>query len=215
MFIPVPQGNSISSHQQLQKTVSSCVAWCAADDLEADRECAEAVLCGLESQFPNEFLDIVHYCGYSTQKAVKISAAFWTAMSTEAGFLVTQQRILNRYLTNHFGARVCVPELEIMKFTSQFVPFQTEYKRFPDPPHRDKRVLYSWKDLSIVIEFYLDTILGNNPDDIYKIEICLGGDHGKGKFTFTALVIIRYKQPIGNKEKKPNILEFQIGQIDC
>ena len=49
-----------------------------------------------------------------------------------------------------------------------------------------------------------------NMDDIEKIEICLGGDHGKGKFTFVAMIIVRYI----NKQRASKIFEFQIGQID-
>jgi hypothetical protein len=121
-----------------------------------------------------------------------------------------QQRLINRYLTNHFGKRVCVAESEITEFGANFLEFQTEKLRVV-VGDKEQDVLYSWKDLDKVLAFYKDNIYKEAPQDIEKVEVCLGGDHGKGKFTFIALVIVRYKAAALRQDK---IFEFQIGQID-
>ena len=62
-----------------------------------------------------------------------------------------------------------------------------------------------------MIAFYSNNLLFQRTDQIEKIEICLGGDHGKRKFIFMAIVAIRYKKESG---LEPLIKEYQIGQID-
>ena len=149
----------------------------------------------LERSFPNAFLDLAQECGYTTQSTKKISAEFWTAMVEAAGLRVNQSRIINEYLTDHFGKRVCIPEHVISSLTSRFLEFKTEKNEIDG-----KQVLYSWKDLCEVLQFYED-ILVHDTEQIEKMEISLGGDHGKGKFSFVALVIVRYKKEY-NRESK-------------
>ena len=45
--------------------------------------------------------------------------------------------------------------------------------------------------------------------EIEKVELCVGGDHGQGAFTMMMIVIVRYKNG------KSRHHEFQIGQIDA
>jgi hypothetical protein len=45
------------------------------------------------------------------------------------------------------------------------------------------------------------------------MEISLGGDHGKGKFAFLAVDVIRYKAD-SVRGQKSKIMDFKIGQID-
>jgi len=165
----------------------------------------------MEYNNPDEFLDVAVACGLTSQSTKQMTAAYFTAMSEETNLTLKQQRIINRYLTNHFGKRVCVAESEITEFGANFLEFQTEKIRVK-VGDKEQDVLYSWKDLDKVLTFYKENLYKENQQDIEKVEVCLGGDHGKGKFTFIALVIVRYKAALIKQDDK--IFEFQIGQID-
>ena len=213
MYIPVPKGNSKSTMQRIGQVANASINWCS-DGTEVERsDCAKEVLLVLERKDPDSFLDVANDCGYSTQSSPKMSAEFFTAMSEGMGLKYVQQRMLNQFLAEFYGKRQCVPEYELRKLTSHYISFEHEYLEFPvlDKPGKKKKVLYSWKDLSKVIIHYIENIMEDNPELIEDIQICLGGDHGKAKFTFLALVAIRY--PV-NSGKKDLIMEFQIGQID-
>jgi hypothetical protein len=45
--------------------------------------------------------------------------------------------------------------------------------------------------------------------NITKCELSLGENHGKGAFTFLAVLFVRYQDPL----EPPTILEFQIGEM--
>ena len=45
-------------------------------------------------------------------------------MAVDANLTVTQQQIINQYLKQHFGARVCVREKEIALVGSDYVEFK-------------------------------------------------------------------------------------------
>ncbi len=62
----------------------------------------------------------------------------------------------------------------------------------------------------MLLEFYLPQMLGLFRKNIDKMELTLGGDHGKGAFTFIACLIVRFEDPL----EEPQVLEFQIGEID-
>jgi hypothetical protein len=62
----------------------------------------------------------------------------------------------------------------------------------------------------MLLEFYLPQMLGSFSKNIEKMELTLGGDHGKGAFTFIACLIVRFEDP----SEEPQVLEFQIGEID-
>jgi hypothetical protein len=157
--------------------------------------------------YPHAFLDVVHECGYSTQERKKMSAEFWTGMVEEAGLRTSQSRVIRKYLALHFGTSVCVAEQVISEYTSRFVPFMSVAKAIGPK----KNIRYHWKDLYHVVKFYSAEILADSVVSIDKIEVCLGGDHGKGKFAFMALVVVRYKKEM---KRKPSYFEYQIGQIN-
>jgi hypothetical protein len=48
-------------------------------------------------------------------------------------------------------------------------------------------------------------------EDLERLDMSLGGDHGQGAFTFMALVALRYKAESGKESK---YLALQIGQIE-
>lgn len=221
LYIRVPKGDSASTKWRLAKTVEACISWCAKGDKEDEGLCSQAVVCGIERAYPNDFFDVVTYFGYTSQVAPVMSAEYFTALSTEVRLLTSSQKTLNRYLTQHFGKRVCCSELALANFTSKYVPFRTRYILIPDKQggKKPRRVLYSWKDITDIISFYIENILGGDPDNIDNIDIALGGDHGKGKFVFIAVFIVHYKRSTGNdvSDNEPidnHAVQLQIGQID-
>ena len=61
-----------------------------------------------------------------------------------------------------------------------------------------------------MLNHYLNTASAlSDLEDVLHLELALGGNHGKGAFTFLAVVFVRYSN--GNK---CNIFEMQVGQID-
>ena len=70
--------------------------------------------------------------------------------------------------------------------------------------------MVSWRDLYELIKKYSSEIFDDLPN-ISRVEILLGGDHGKGAMNFVAVIIVRYKL---SEINKPKIIELQIGQVD-
>jgi hypothetical protein len=75
--------------------------------------------------------------------------------------------------------------VRLREFGAYFLEFQTEKLRIK-VGDKEQDVLYSWKDLHKDLDFYKGNLYKEAPLDIEKVEVCLGGDHGKGKFTFIA-----------------------------
>ena len=117
---------------------------------------------------------------------------------------MTQQIQISRYLTQLFGHKVVVSQRELAAFGSEFVPYETFHEEIGG-----KKILYSYRDLAKLLEFYLPELLESFEKPISKFELTLGGDHGKGAFnTFLACLIIRF---VDNFD--PVETELQIGEI--
>ena len=89
-------------------------------------------------------------------------------------------------------------------YGSQYVTFETFTKTF-----NGKKALYSFRNIVTLLEFYLPQMLGSFNKNIENTELTLGGDHGKGAFTFIACLIICFEDPL----EEAHVLEFQIGKI--
>jgi hypothetical protein len=133
-----------------------------------------------------------------------MGAEYWTAMAESANLRTTQQTIISRFLFHHFGHRVVVPQRELAAYGSSYVEYETFTETF-----KGKKVLYSFRDVSKLFDFYLPEMLESFKKEIDKLELTLGGDHGKGAFTFLACLIIRFTDG-----SDPKVMEFQIGEID-
>ena len=59
-----------------------------------------------------------------------------------------------------------------------------------------------------MVSFYLPEFVKEFEKPIETMEIMLGGDHGKGSFTFLATLVIRFEDKLD-----PYILEMQVGEI--
>jgi hypothetical protein len=80
---------------------------------------------------------------------------------------------------------VVVPQRKLAAYGSQYVMFEMFTKTF-----KGRKVLYSYRDITVLLEFYLPQMLGSFNKNVKKMELTLGGDHGKGPFTFIACLIV-------------------------
>jgi hypothetical protein len=166
---------------------------------------AKSLISWLCSEYEDEFVEVAQEQGLSTSLSKKMGANFWTAMSEACNLDTTTQRKLNTYMSYHYGGRVSVPEREIRVVGNDFIPFETFELQIGG-----KRLLYAYRDVDTMLNNYINTASAlSDLEDVSHLELALGGDYGKGAFTFLAVVFIRY-----SNEKKCNIFEMQVGQID-
>ena len=66
-----------------------------------------------------------------------------------------------------------------------------------------------WRYLSGIIKIYSGEIF-QDVEDIFNIEVLLGGDHGKGDMIFVSVLILLFR----TENKNPNIIELQIVEVD-
>jgi hypothetical protein len=114
--IMIPKGRSSATILKLRRTITAMTEYCVEPKGKEDEEaqnCIRQVIGEFEKRYPDEFLKVCVSKNYSTSKAGKMPAQFWNAMADDANLLMSQQRIVNRYLTHHFGAGVRVSETEL------------------------------------------------------------------------------------------------------
>jgi hypothetical protein len=108
---------SVNSYDcQTKEDFTAMTEYCIQPKGKEDEEaqtCIRQVIGEFEKSYPVEFLKVCVSKGLSTSKCGKMPAQFWNAMADDANLQVTQQRIVNRYLTHHFGAGVRVSETEL------------------------------------------------------------------------------------------------------
>ena len=178
--VMVPKGRSKPTIVALRRTIAAMTEYCIDPKEEEDEEgqhCISQVIGQLEKNYPDSYLDLCVLKGYSTRKAGKMSAEYWNAMAEDANLLITQQKIINRYLVHHFGAPVRVSENELRKMANEYVPFVTFEKMVAN-----KKVMYSYRDASVLFSFYADHLLeylSVRPVD--RIEVSVGDERGSDK----------------------------------
>jgi hypothetical protein len=118
-----------------------------------------------------------------------------------------KQCIINSYLPFHFGKRVCVSDQEITEVGPDYIPYVSANRLIEG---QTKKILYSHWSVHDVFQCYGRTILEDRHNKIDKLKLLLGGDHGKGAFTFLFVILVRYK----DSTRAPMIVELQVGQID-
>jgi hypothetical protein len=181
------------------------IQWNSSD---ARPKCATRLLRRLDKDYSDSYLEVLQERGYSsTQLTPKMSANLWTAMCEDANLQTGQQRVINSYLLYHFGKRVSVSEQEIRDVGSKYVPYVTA--NWVIEGHK-KKILYSHRSAYDLFQHYARTIFEDSQKEIDKLELLLGGDHGKGAFTFLFVIVVRYK----DVTRAPMIVELQLGQID-
>ena len=106
-------------------------------------DCARIILNALEKEYEEAFFSVCMDLGYTTQRTPQICANFWVAMCEEANLRVLQQRIINKYLSIHFGQRICVKETDITEIGSNFIQYQSEQKKIDG-----KKIIYHYQNLT-------------------------------------------------------------------
>ena len=167
------------------------IEWRSSTGDESTADGVYDVIMGLENVSPNSFLDVAKEKGYSTQLTPRISAIFWVAMSEAAGLRVRQQRIIRQYLAFHLGNRIAVSESDIAEVGSNFVPYISEDVVVDAKEYGVKSVKISYRGIDNLIINYADELF-SDLNNIRRLEVILGGDHGKGILNFIVVFVIRY-----------------------
>jgi hypothetical protein len=205
LYVHFPQGSSRNVHKAFVKTVSDMIQWNLAD---ARHKCATCLLRRLDKDYSDSYLQVLQERGCTfSQLTPKMSANLWTAMCEDANLQTDQQRIINSYLSYHFGKRVSVSEREIREVGSNYVPYVTAN---PVIIGHKKKISYPHRSAYDLFQCYGRTTFEDSSIKIEKLELLLGGDHGKSTFTFLFVIVVRYKDPT----RAPMIVELQLGQID-
>ena len=118
---------------------------------------------------------------------------------------MSQQRIVNKFLTTHFGKRIVESEKAIGSLNNEYVEYQKH-----EFQHIDGKMITIWhRSIADLIRFYLKRIDASILENIQHIEVCLGGDHGKNTFIYMAILLFRY-----TTEKETYRLEIKLGEIN-
>ena len=109
-------------------------------------------------------------------------------MSEAASLRVNQQRIVKKFLTFHFWGRIVESDHTRAKFGMDHVQHKKQ-----DCAHSDAHVVQlRHQSLKDMLQFYVKEFEDQTLSNVNSIEICLGGDHGKGSCLFLGIILIRY-----------------------
>ena len=67
-------------------------------------------------------------------------------MSEESNLTIRQQRVINKYLSYHFGTRMCVPEIELRKIGNDYVQYESFTQK-----HDSENLLYYFRSPNLVL----------------------------------------------------------------
>lgn len=170
----MPRGNSKSPLREFVGTMNQMIKWKANGNQELERKTALAAVKSLEKRDREIFLDVAKEKGYASKKLLKITADYWIAMASDASLTVRQQKIINRYLKDHFGYRVCVPESELAQVGNGFLLFDGGSISVDPKEYGEKKVKFYSRDLLEIFNFYAREIFEHHKE-ISMVEVLLGG----------------------------------------
>jgi hypothetical protein len=127
-------------------------------------------------------------------------------MWEESNSLIGSQRVINRYIRQHFGRNLLAKEGDLRASSARYFPPTTDSFLLDG-----KKKNYWYK----AVDKYLINQLNKQfkPEDFKDaelVDLVIGGDHGKGRFRMLCRIMIRTKQ-----KKTLKTLIFNGGQIDC
>jgi hypothetical protein len=206
LIVPIPKGIGKSTLRKFNTAIHRAIAWASSGSVDEAAVVAKSLIDTLCTEYEDKFVEVASENGLWTNKSKIMGPVFWTAMCEDCNFDISTQRQLNMYLKYHFGTRVTVSETIIREQVgNDYIPFTTFEKKIDG-----KRILYSYRDIDTMLTHAINTALAlRDLDDIAHAELALGGDHGKGAFTFLAVLFLRY-----TNGKKVSIFEMQVGQIN-
>jgi hypothetical protein len=204
LLLPIPKGIARSTLCKFNATIHRAIAWTSGDSRD-ESVVAKSLSNLLCTDYEDKFLEGATENGLSTNKSTKMDPVFWTAMCEDCNFDISTQRLPSMYLRYHFGTRVAAPATLIREVGNDYIPFTTFEKKIDG-----KRICNSFRDIDTMLTHAINTASAlRDLDDVSHAELALGGDHGKGAFTFLAVLFLRYRNG-----KKVSIFEMQVGQID-
>ena len=201
-FANMPSGNSKATNYRRAKVINTLID---DTDKEGKEILIENILNMIDIKHNEEFFNFCVKKGYCQKQTPIMSALFWNSMSEAASLRINQQRIINKFLTTHFGYRVVEKEKKLSEFTKEYI----KYEKYTMTLEDKKQVTVWFRNLAHMARFQFRKMDKQNLCNANSIEICLGGDHGKESYIFMAIILIRYKN-----NKEPHRIEVKIGEIN-
>jgi hypothetical protein len=208
LMVQISKAGSRSGQDKFVSTVSSAMAWATSDVVneEAEVETVKAIVGNAAERFSELYVEV----GTDQQLCMpfkKMDAATAVSMAEEANVNTTGMRVIARYLRWLFGYSILPTQVQVRAVGEQFFR-ATTFEEVID----GKNIHYWYKDVDEVLKHMVKHASAfEDIKDIESMDMSLGGDHGKGAFTYMALLAIRYKKESKIESK---YLAMQIGQID-
>lgn len=142
----------------------------------------------IDDKYNDQFFNHTLTKGYCTRGSNQITSLYWNAMVEAASLRVTQQWIMNKFLTLNFGKRIVESEKKLDSLNKYYIPYQKHQFDYSD----GRRISIFHRSLATLFEFHKKRFVPKKLAHIKHIEVSLGGDHGKGSHTFLAIVKLHY-----------------------
>ena len=154
------------------------------------------------------FSKVAKDCGFVTTATKRMDVYSTAAMFADANINSTQQRTILRHFFSYFGLRLVATEKELRELGEGYlVPLtgsiETEQK---------EKISYWYKLVDEHFNHEIGDLIGNDlsfPQNLSKVDIVVGGDHGKGRFRLVLMIFLRSKNGITRSRR------FVIGEIKC
>lgn len=154
-------------------------------------EAAEAILKALYHKWEEPFINVAVREGVANGFPPKVmDEVNVEAMLHEAGVNGTNARVLFRYLKQFFGKSLVVSERKRRSYFGNN-DFPPEVDRIVLP---DKTVVsYWWKQPDLLLKHQINDMVSLvDLDQLSHVDICVGGDHGVGRFRMLLKLLFRF-----------------------
>ena len=127
-------------------------------------------------------------------------------MSDAASLNVRQQIIIKKILNLHFGHKIVESDKKLAQFDSARGP----YPEFSFN-HKGGHSEIAWHHTLLgMLQFYFRAIEDETWARVKKIEVCVGGDYGKGAYLLMKVTLFRRHGII----KDPYRAEIKVGEVN-
>ena len=182
----MPAGTSRSTNVARSKTLMKTMENTGTnDDTNSSDEFISKLLATTHNNCNENFFTYIKKQGCCAKKTPNTPVHFWDAMSEAASLRVTLQRIVRKFLNYHLGDKVImIDKSEKVKKDKHVKHAKHEFDS------QDGRRVVLWhRSLPESLQLCIGDLGNEDLEDVKSIEICLGGDHGKGSCTFVALTM--------------------------
>lgn len=172
-----------------------------------NEEAAEALLMALYHKCEEPFISVAVRKGVANGIPPKVmDEVSVETMLHEAGVNWTNGRILFRHLRQFFGRSLVVSERKRRSYFGNN-DFPPEVDRIVLP---DKTVVsYWWKQPDLLLKHQMtDMVTLVDLDQLSHVDICVGGDHGAGRFRMLLKLLLRF-----HPGKETIIRRFEVANV--